>query len=183
MLRLEDFDPTAPQTPITLTGTSRFCIEGVEYPANHKKVTELLNKNKERERVEKIHSELKQDEHFSSLEYTPFGRGDRGASRHRASIAPAPVPRSRGGPPAPFGSIDARRARRGPRRTLGWRGLASRGEGHGFFNFGRREPRYAYETLTATDRFLASLGWLAGEPSVEAHFAATPPVPRASSQP
>lgn len=57
------------------------------------------------------------------------------------------------------------------------------GQGHGFFNFGRKDPRYAYETLTATDRFLASLGWIAGEPSVEAHFSATPPVPRRSSAP
>ena len=31
--------------------------------------------------------------------------------------------------------------------------------------------------------FLASLGWIAGEPSVEAHFSATPPVPRRSSAP
>ncbi len=42
------------------------------------------------------------------------------------------------------------------------------GQPHGFFNFGRNENRFAIETLTATDRFLVSLGWLRGEPAVKA---------------
>jgi acetyl esterase/lipase len=51
-------------------------------------------------------------------------------------------------------------------------------QGHGFFNFGRRDPRIAFETLTEADRFFVSLQWLAGEPRVEAHFAAMPPSAR-----
>lgn len=35
---------------------------------------------------------------------------------------------------------------------------------HGFFN---RDPHYTL-TLIETDKFLASLGWLAGEPTLEA---------------
>ena len=49
------------------------------------------------------------------------------------------------------------------------------GQGHGYFNFGRGDNRYALETLTAADQFLASLGWLKGEPSVPAYFTANPP--------
>jgi acetyl esterase/lipase len=49
------------------------------------------------------------------------------------------------------------------------------GQAHGYFNFGRGDNHYAFATLTAADRFLASLGWLQGEPTVEAFFAANPP--------
>jgi acetyl esterase/lipase len=49
------------------------------------------------------------------------------------------------------------------------------GQAHGYFNFGRGDNRYALETLTAADQFLASLGWLKGEPSVTAYFTANPP--------
>jgi acetyl esterase/lipase len=38
------------------------------------------------------------------------------------------------------------------------------GQGHGFFNFGRGGDKYYRETLREADRFLASLGWLSGEP-------------------
>jgi hypothetical protein len=41
------------------------------------------------------------------------------------------------------------------------------GKGHGFFNYGRDENRPYYETVLATDKFLASLGWLAGPPTLE----------------
>jgi len=41
------------------------------------------------------------------------------------------------------------------------------GQGHGFFNFGRGSGEVFYQTLTEADKFLASLGWLEGEPTVE----------------
>jgi acetyl esterase/lipase len=39
------------------------------------------------------------------------------------------------------------------------------GQSHGFFNYGKNEGEYYKITLQETDRFLTSLGWLAGEPS------------------
>ncbi len=44
------------------------------------------------------------------------------------------------------------------------------GAGHGFFNFGRGDGQGFTTTLEGTDRFLASLGWISGEPSVAAFF-------------
>lgn len=42
------------------------------------------------------------------------------------------------------------------------------GQGHGFFNPGKGgTSQYYYETLLATDRFLTSLGWLQGEPTLK----------------
>ena len=41
------------------------------------------------------------------------------------------------------------------------------GQGHSFFNSGKADGRYFRETVLAADRFLASLGWLAGEPRPE----------------
>lgn len=41
------------------------------------------------------------------------------------------------------------------------------GQGHGFFNFGRGDGEAFYRTLAETDKFLASLGWLEGEPTIE----------------
>lgn len=40
------------------------------------------------------------------------------------------------------------------------------GEGHGFFNHGRGDGICYRKTLTATDRFLASLGYLDGPPTI-----------------
>jgi acetyl esterase/lipase len=40
------------------------------------------------------------------------------------------------------------------------------GEPHGFFNYGRGDGHCYTETMRATDRFLASLGWLEGEPTL-----------------
>jgi len=59
--------------------------------------------------------------------------------------------------------------------------VGAEGQRHGYFNFGRAGNRYALETLTAADQFLASLGWLKGKPTVEAYFTANPPVPYKSS--
>jgi acetyl esterase len=42
------------------------------------------------------------------------------------------------------------------------------GEKHGFFNFGRGTGVHFRDTLLRTDRFLASLGWLTGEPDATA---------------
>jgi acetyl esterase len=39
------------------------------------------------------------------------------------------------------------------------------GQPHGFFNVSQDSGRWYIETLTATDRFLAKLGWLQGEPT------------------
>ncbi len=46
------------------------------------------------------------------------------------------------------------------------------GQPHGFFNFGRGDNSNYHATLVATDRFLASLGWLQGEPTLS-----KPPAP------
>ncbi len=53
--------------------------------------------------------------------------------------------------------------------------IGADGQPHGYFNFGKNENHHAFETLTAADRFLTSLGWLNGEPAVTAYFAAHPP--------
>ena len=55
--------------------------------------------------------------------------------------------------------------------------IGAEGQKHGYFNFRQNNNRHAFETLTAADEFLASLSWLKGEPTVEAYFAAHPPVP------
>jgi acetyl esterase/lipase len=41
------------------------------------------------------------------------------------------------------------------------------GQPHGFFNYGRNGNQPYYETVIAADKFLASLGWLEGPPSLE----------------
>ncbi len=41
------------------------------------------------------------------------------------------------------------------------------GEQHGFFNFGRGGNRAFLDTLRRSDEFLASLGWLSGQPTVD----------------
>ncbi len=45
------------------------------------------------------------------------------------------------------------------------------GREHGFFNFGRGDNRDFLATTTAMDRFLVSLGYLQGPPTVDAFFA------------
>lgn len=41
---------------------------------------------------------------------------------------------------------------------------------HGFFNYGRGSDKDFLATLASADRFLASLGWLEGEPTVKGFF-------------
>lgn len=51
--------------------------------------------------------------------------------------------------------------------------VLTQGEGHGYFNFGRGDNRNFQQTLTDADRFLASLGYLQGEPRVAEWLATT----------
>ena len=44
--------------------------------------------------------------------------------------------------------------------------VAFEGKGHGFFNYGRDGNKAFVATVRAADRFLASLGWLEGEPTL-----------------
>ncbi len=46
------------------------------------------------------------------------------------------------------------------------------GQKHGFFNLNRSDGKYFVETLRLADRFLASLGYLEGEPTIEPGMAA-----------
>ena len=57
------------------------------------------------------------------------------------------------------------------------------GEGHGFFNFGRGNNANFRQTLADADRFLASLGYLSGEPRVEEWYAETKPTAGATQNP
>ena len=41
------------------------------------------------------------------------------------------------------------------------------GAGHGFFNYGRGDDRAFVETMRQADEFLADLGWLEGEPTID----------------
>ena len=45
--------------------------------------------------------------------------------------------------------------------------LIFKGMPHGFFNYARNGNKPYFETVTAADRFLASLGWLKGEPTLK----------------
>jgi acetyl esterase/lipase len=47
---------------------------------------------------------------------------------------------------------------------LTWKGLP-----HGFFNWGRYDNKPFVETMQAADKFLASLGYLEGEPTIEGY--------------
>jgi dienelactone hydrolase len=40
------------------------------------------------------------------------------------------------------------------------------GQGHGFFNYGKDGNRYYTLTVIEADKFLASLGWLKGAPTL-----------------
>jgi acetyl esterase len=44
------------------------------------------------------------------------------------------------------------------------------GQQHGFFNFGRGDNAMFRETVKQADKFLTSLGWLSGEPTVDTFF-------------
>jgi acetyl esterase/lipase len=45
--------------------------------------------------------------------------------------------------------------------------LTFEGKPHGFFNYGRDDNKPYYETVVAMDKFLASLGWLSGPPTLQ----------------
>jgi acetyl esterase len=40
------------------------------------------------------------------------------------------------------------------------------GQPHGFFNYREATKAYYYQTLFEADKFLASLGWIEGEPNI-----------------
>lgn len=48
--------------------------------------------------------------------------------------------------------------------------VAYEGEGHGFFNWDRDDKKNFISTLTKSDAFLKSQGWLTGEPNVKEFF-------------
>ena len=50
---------------------------------------------------------------------------------------------------------------------------AFEGQQHGFFNFGRGDNAMFIETVKQADKFLASLGWLNGDPTAETFFKTT----------
>jgi acetyl esterase/lipase len=54
------------------------------------------------------------------------------------------------------------------------------GQGHGFYN--ARNPKYYYETMIETDKFLAELGWLKGPPTFKMPAASQSKVSRARSK-
>jgi acetyl esterase len=41
------------------------------------------------------------------------------------------------------------------------------GQGHGFFNYGKEDSKYWYETVLESDKFLAGLGWIKGAPTLK----------------
>jgi len=41
------------------------------------------------------------------------------------------------------------------------------GHKHGFFNYGRNGNKPFVQTMIATDKFLVSLGWLEGAPTIQ----------------
>ncbi len=49
------------------------------------------------------------------------------------------------------------------------------GQPHGFFNYGRGGNKYYLQTLEATDRFLESMGWLKGPPTLKTPTTSSPP--------
>ncbi len=41
------------------------------------------------------------------------------------------------------------------------------GQEHGFFNYGKANNKYYTQTLIETDKFIASLGWISGPPTLK----------------
>jgi acetyl esterase len=48
------------------------------------------------------------------------------------------------------------------------------GQAHGFFNFSKAQKFYFYRTLSDTDQFFVSLGWLEGKPTIDESLLETP---------
>ncbi|MBM3333673.1 alpha/beta hydrolase [Candidatus Sumerlaeota bacterium] len=49
--------------------------------------------------------------------------------------------------------------------------LTYEGQAHGFFNFGRGDNKFFRDTVEQMDKFLASLGYISGEPTIDKHMA------------
>lgn len=95
----------------------------------------------------------------------------------KAGIAPTIIFHGKADTTVPYASAElftAKMKAAGNRCEL----VGAEGQPHGYFNFGRNESKYAFETLLAADKFLTSLGWLKDEPTVAAYFTANPPVAR-----
>jgi acetyl esterase len=94
----------------------------------------------------------------------------------KAGLPPTIIFHGQADTTVPYASVElftARMKAAGNRCEL----LGDEGQAHGYFNFGSAGNKFAYKTLTAADQFLASLGWLKGEPTVKAYFIADPPTP------
>jgi acetyl esterase/lipase len=77
--------------------------------------------------------------------------------------------------------VETARAYQSKMRSLGNRCELHLYEGqpHGFFNLNRPEKAYFYRTLLETDKFLASLGWVSGDPKISPELLATSSKPAA----
>lgn len=85
----------------------------------------------------------------------------------RAGAPPAIVFHGKADTTVPYATAEAFEAamkRAGNRCEL----AGFEGQPHGFFNFGRGENKLFVETVRKMDQFLVSLGWLKGEPTIEA---------------
>ncbi len=56
------------------------------------------------------------------------------------------------------------------------------GQPHGFFNYGKEGSKYWYETVLETDKFLTSLGWLKGPPTLKQPEATSTPAAKKSKK-
>lgn len=87
----------------------------------------------------------------------------------KAGVAPTMIFHGKADSTVPFSTVEAftnAMKRAGNRCELS----GFEGQQHGFFNFGRGDNAMFRETLKQTDRFFASLGWMKGDPSVDAFF-------------
>jgi len=92
----------------------------------------------------------------------------------KAGLPPTIIFHGQADTTVPYASVElftARMKAAGNRCEL----VGAEGQAHGYFNFGNADNEFAFKTLTAADQFLTSLGWLTGEPTVKAYFAANPP--------
>lgn len=116
---------------------------------------------------------LKLDGFVADLRRERFGTSPESISpaHHVASNAPpAIVFHGKSDTTVPYATVEAFASRM---KAAGNRceAVGYDGEQHGFFNFGRGGNRSFLDTLRKADEFLASLGWLKGEPTVGAFFA------------